>query len=83
MEKTMIIIRGRPSVGKSAAISYAYEQLKNAGTQVLFPGVDSRPRKRDNGPPEVRGRVLRINDVLVGFASPATRPSIWIDAWNR
>jgi hypothetical protein len=73
MEKTMIIVRGHPSFGKSAAISYAYEQLKNAGTQILSYG-EKRLRKRKSGPPEVWGRILRIDDVLVGFASPGDTP---------
>ncbi|MBI2809162.1 MAG: hypothetical protein HYX68_29620 [Planctomycetes bacterium] len=77
MEKTMIIIRGNPSYGKSAAISFAYEQMiKQMGkacTQVYSQG-ERRPRKRGSGPPEVWGLILRIDDVLVGFASPGDTP---------
>lgn len=69
----MIIVRGRSNVGKSSAISFAYEQMKNVGIQVLFEGYKPL-RKRKSGPPEVWAGILKINEVLVGFSSPGDTP---------
>src|SRR5438067_1440145 len=67
MQKTIIALWGAGRLGKSTTIRLAYEELKNHGS-VIEPG--DRANNRPSGPPEVKGAILKIDGVLVGFTSP-------------
>ena len=73
MRKTVIAVRGVSDSGKSTSIRLAYDELKKDAT-VINPGEPARERPK--GPPEVKGAILEIDGVLVGFASPGDKAEI-------
>src|SRR5438128_2368379 len=60
MKKTIIVVRGFPNVGKSQTIRRAFGELRQEA-RVINPG---------RGYKEVRGGILEIDGVVVGFNSP-------------
>ena len=63
MGRTLIAVWGPSNVGKTTAIRLAYDELRfTEGVLTVDPGY--RARK------EVRGAILEIDGVKIGFASP-------------
>jgi hypothetical protein len=74
MLRTILALRGIADSGKSTTISLVYNHFRQQGAKVIYGG--ERARRRERGPMEVKGAVLEIDGVLVGFASPGDRPDI-------
>jgi hypothetical protein len=71
MQNMMLALRGPGNSGKTEAIVLVVERLAK---YLIEPVKRGYPRRDDSygrpRPPEVRRAILRINDVLVGIASP-------------
>ena len=59
MQKTIIVIQGFPNVGKSQTIRRAFDELRSEGSVIAL----------GKGTKEVRGGILEIDAVRVGFIS--------------
>lgn len=74
MMRTIIAVSGSSNAGKTTTIRLAYEQLSEK-SDILDGG--RRARK------EVRGAVLEIEGVKVGFASPGDREDVLRENLDR
>lgn len=67
MQKTMIVLRGVSNMGKTTTICLAYDRLEQVG-KVIDRGRPSRT--------EVKGAILEIDGVKVGFVSQGDKAAI-------
>lgn len=67
MKKTIIALRGVSNMGKTTTIRLAYEDLKQ---QFLCVSSGRSARK------EIKGAILKINGLKIGFASSGDTPHI-------
>jgi len=74
MQRTIIALWGIGDSGKTTTISLVYNHFRQQGATVIYGGDYTRRRQKGAG--EIKGAVLEIDGVLVGFASPGDRPDI-------
>lgn len=74
MQRTIIALWGIGDSGKTTTISLVYDHFRQQGATVIHGG--DYTRRRQKGAREIKGAVLEIDGVLVGFASPGDRPDI-------
>lgn len=74
MQRTIFALWGIGDSGKTTTISLAYHHFRQQGAIVIFSGNPTRQRSK--GRREIKGTVLEIDGILVGFASPGDRPEI-------
>ena len=74
MQRTIFALFGIGDSGKTTTISLVYNHFRQQGAKVIYGGDPTRHRQK--GAREIKGAVLEIDGVLVGFASPGDRPDI-------
>jgi hypothetical protein len=74
MRRTIFALFGIGDSGKTTTISLVYNHFRQQGAKVIYGGDTTRHRQK--GAREIRGAVLEIDDILVGFATPGDRPDI-------
>ena len=74
MQRTVFALFGIGDSGKTTTISLVYNHFRQRGATVIYGG--DYARRRQKGATEIKGAVLEIDGVLVGFASPGDRPDI-------
>jgi hypothetical protein len=74
MQRTLFALSGIGDSGKTTTISLVYNHFRQQGARVIYGG--DHARRRLKGATEIKGAVLEIDGVLVGFASPGDRPDI-------
>ena len=74
MQRTIFGLFGIGDSGKTTTISLVYNHFRQEGATVIYGG--DYARRRQKGATEIKGAVLEIDGVLVGFASPGDRPDI-------
>ena len=74
MQRTIFALFGIGDSGKTTTISLVYNHFRQQGATVIYGG--DYARRRQKGATEIKGAVLEIDGVLVGFASPGDRPDI-------
>ncbi len=74
MQMTIFALWGIGDSGKTTTISLVYNLFRQQGATVIYGGDTTRHREK--GAREIRGAVLQIDGVLVGFATPGDRPDI-------
>ena len=72
MQKTMIALWGISELGKSTTIRLAYDDLRKDLPEEDIVKSPGRTRKNLN----VNGAILKIDGVLVGFASQGDNPEV-------
>ncbi len=74
MQRTIFALFGIGDSGTTTTISLVYHHFRQQGATVIYGG--DYARRRQQGATEIKGAVLEIDGVLVGFASPGDRPDI-------
>ena len=71
--QTIVALRGIERSGKTNTIFRVYEHFRQLGARVVREGDPARRRPEQNDK-EIKGAVLEIDGVLVGFASQGDTP---------
>lgn len=74
MQRTIFALWGIGDSGKTTTISLVYHHFRQQGATVIYRGDPTRHRQK--AVREIKGAVLEIDGVLVGFATPGDRPDI-------